>query len=401
MKKIAACMIVVSVCFFSCKNSPSVESVKEDELFSLSYGRFEDQLNMFDLADIGNVHTSMTMRDGFFYIANGEAEKIMELNSYGDLLTLYYNETEDASETRTHEGAASKRKAIAYPFNNPGAIAVDSRKRMYVVSTMPKERQEENEKGTLLYSQIILRFASDGTSEDYIGQQGIGGTPFPFIKNIYTTSSDELVVVCLTTEGTIVYWFSEAGFLMYQIPILTKDAPKMPDAKAGANTISVLQDVIPDCTSRKLFVKVDYYEPRIDEDSKTEAGIDFVKTYIFPLTVETGKYGSPVAVPPYEETVSADYGKLVFRLPYDFLGVSNSGWLFFIISTDTGFGIEMVQPSGQKVIKRHFTVMHDDILYYVLSLSDSGIISALFIEKEKARVVWWRTDSLSAAIVKS
>ncbi len=68
-------MILFSVCFFSCKNSPSVESVKEDELFSLSYGRFEDQLNMFDLADIGNVHTSMTMRDGFFYIANGEAEK--------------------------------------------------------------------------------------------------------------------------------------------------------------------------------------------------------------------------------------------------------------------------------------------------------------------------------------
>jgi len=75
IQKIAACMIVFSVCFFSCKNSPSVESVKEDELFSLSYGRFEDQLNMFDLADIGNVHTSMTMRDGFFYIANGEAEK--------------------------------------------------------------------------------------------------------------------------------------------------------------------------------------------------------------------------------------------------------------------------------------------------------------------------------------
>ena len=175
----------------------------------------------------------------------------------------------------------------------------------------------------------------------------------------------------------------------------------MPDAKAGANAISVLQDVIPDCTSRKLFVKVDYYEPRIDEDSKTEAGIDFVKTYVFPLAVESGKYGTPVAVPPYEETVSADYSKLVSRLPYDFLGVSNSGWLFFIISTDTGFGIEMVQSSGQKIIKRHFDVPHDDILYYVLSLSDSGIISALFIEKEKARVVWWRTDSLTAAIVRS
>ena len=67
----------------------------------------------------------------------------MELNSYGDLLTLYYNEPEGESETRSMQNTASKRKSIAYPFTDPGAIAVDSRKRMYVVSTMPKSGRKK------------------------------------------------------------------------------------------------------------------------------------------------------------------------------------------------------------------------------------------------------------------
>ncbi|MBQ9494212.1 MAG: hypothetical protein IJR50_01065 [Treponema sp.] len=388
----------------SCNKSNVIESVEETELFSLSYGYFDDELNMFSISDIGNIYTNMTMRDGFFYIANGEAGKIMELNSYGDLLTLYcneeYAENADAETTPELHNTAPK-KTIAYPFNNPGAVAVDSRKRMYVVSEMPKDRQEKDESGSLLYSQIILRFSSTGASEDYIGQQGIGGTPFPFIKNIYTTLNDELVVICITTEGLLAFWFSANGALMYKIPLLTNDVPSMPDASAHTEFFPVLADAIPDCSSRTLFVKVDYYTPHIDEDSKIESGIDYVQTNIFPLVIETGRYRSAITVPPYEEIISADYSKLVFRLPYDFLGVSSSGWLFFIITTNTGFNVEMVQPSSQKILRRHFDIQRNNVLYYSLSLSDAGIISALFIEKEKARVVWWRTDSLTAAIVKS
>lgn len=39
----------------------------------------------------GAVNTAIAMRDGFFYVSNGESQKILELNSYGDLLTLYHN----------------------------------------------------------------------------------------------------------------------------------------------------------------------------------------------------------------------------------------------------------------------------------------------------------------------
>ena len=61
----------------------------------------------------------------------------------------------------------------------------NSKKCIYTVCTIPRNRQEQGE-GGILYSQPVLRFTRDGSSVDYIGQQGPGGTPFPHIRNIYT-----------------------------------------------------------------------------------------------------------------------------------------------------------------------------------------------------------------------
>jgi hypothetical protein len=81
--------------------------------------------------------------------------------------------------------------------------------------------------------------------------------------------------------------------------------------------------------------------------------------------------------------------------------VTDSGWFFFLISTENGFIVQMVQPNGQKILKRTLTVDHSKNVFYTFSLSDSGILSALFAQKESAEVVWWRTDSLIAAVIKN
>ena len=157
---------------------------------------------------------------------------------------------------------------------------------MYVVGTVPKERNEQAENENLLYSQVVLCFSSDGTVVDYIGQQGPGGTPFPFIKGIYTTENDELVVVCVTTEGLHTYWFSKDGFLRYQVPVLTKTVPRISpesvNSSASINDFFVtVENVIPDCYSERLYIKIDYYLPHIDEESKVQSGIDFVESLVY------------------------------------------------------------------------------------------------------------------------
>lgn len=402
MKKLSFLLIcIVSFLFLACSKSNQLHAVSENALFNLSYGNFEDELNLFDLARPGNIRTFLTMRDGFFYIANGEAKKILELNSYGDLLSLYYNDEvlKDVAFAGK-DSLNSTKKAIAYPFNTLGPVAVDSRKYLYAVDTLPVERQERDANARLLLSSVVLRFDSTGKFIDYLGQQGPGGTPFPYVKNIYTTQENELVVVCTTNDGLIAYWFSTNGFLLYTVPVSQNAVPKVQrEDSAEAPSYISIENIVPDSREHKLYVKVDYYMTSLDSALKVQSGIDYYTTLLCPLNVDTGRYDEPLEIPSYEYSVTENLTKEVYNLPFDFLGVTENGWFFFIVPSDEGFVVQMVQPDGQRIVKRSLSVDHSKILYYTLSLSGNGIISALFVKNENAEAVWWRTDSLLASFI--
>lgn len=396
------CAFCAVFLFFSgCSKSNQVHAVSENSLFTLGYGNFEDELNLFDLARTGSVRTYMTMRDGFFYIANGEAKKILELNSYGDLLSLYYNDEvlKDVAFAGK-DSLNSTKKAISYPFNTLGPIAVDSRKYLYAVDTLPAERHEKDSSARLLLSFVVLRFDSTGKFIDYLGQQGPGGTPFPFVKNIYTTQENELVVVCTTNEGLTAYWFGTNGFLLYTIPVTQSTVPKIQREESNeAPAYISIENIVPDSRERKLYVKVDYYATSLDSALKVQSGIDYYTTLLCPLNVETGLYDEPLEIPSYEYSVTENITKEIYNLPFDFLGVTDNGWFFFIVPSEEGFIVQMVQPDGQRIVKRALSVDHSKILYYTLSLSGNGIISALFVKNENAEALWWRTDSLLASFI--
>ena len=400
---LAAGLLLSAILFTACLKNETVQSISETELFSLPYGNFEEQLSVSDLNNVGSVRFGIAMQDGFFYIVNGESKKILELNSYGDLLTLFYNEDSETARLleKSNRPDRSIHHEISYPFDYPGMVAVDSNKNIYTVCSIPWNRQEHSDDGATLYSQTVLRFARDGSSVEYIGQQGPGGTPFPFIKNIYTTSKDELVVVAASTEGLLIYWFASDGFLKYMIPVTTRDAPLISGKDDTTDMFLTIQNVIPDPLSYTLYVQIDYYTTYIDEESKVQSGINYVQTLLYPLNIESGTYEDPVSVPPYEESVVSDYSKLTYRIPYDFLGVTKNGWKFFIVKTEDGFNIEMIQSESQRILRRHFNALHSNIVYDTMSLSQDGILTALYLEKEKARVVWYRTDNLIDAILKN
>lgn len=388
--------------YFSCSKNNVVESISETELFTLNYGNFEEQLSISDLNTVGEVRYGIVMKDGFFYIVDGSSKKTMELNSYGDLLTLFYNEDSQTKELleKSTQNPLSVRHQLGFPFDYPGKIAVDSKKCIYTVCTIPRNRQEESDNG-LLYSQAVLRFSRDGSSVEYIGQQGPGGTPFPYIRNIYTTEKDELVVVSNSNEGMIIYWFTSDGFLKNMIPINSKDVPTDDIPETTNEIYWSLENVIPDTVENKLYVKIDYYSSYLDEESRVQSGINYLQTLLYPLDTETGLYGEPVSIPPYEESVVVDYSRLTYKIPYDFLGVTKNGWKYFIIKTEKGFNIEMIQNESQRILRRQFDINHEDNLFYTMSVSHEGIITALYIDKNKARVVWYRTDTLIDAILKS
>lgn len=390
--------------FFSCNNSNIVNTVKQQTLFSINYGKFEDELDLFSVNQTGSIKTFMTMEDGVFFIANGESKKILKLSSYGDVIGIYYdpltNPTPNFEKVleKSSNKIQSTQHAIQYQFNDIGKIISDEKKNFYVTEKLPLSRQEQDENNKVLLQNIVLRFADNGKLIDYIGQQGPGGTPFPYIKNLFVTKNNELVVHCLLHNGSIVYWFSEQGYLKYTIPISNENLPK-PQEFEKSEVFMTLDSIVPDYHKKKLYLKIDYHETEIDSSTKAKAGIQFKNTLIYPLDIETGKYEEYLIIPGQEETVSNGFSKQTFTYAYDFLGITENGWLFFMVAADSGFYIQMIHPNGQKIIKRHIEVDHQNVFYHNFSLSSQGIISALLAKEQEVQLVWWRTDTLLEAFI--
>ena len=90
-KTVIFLLLVITV-FYSCEKGKSSSLARED-LFKLSYGKMEDQLDIVQNPGTPfDTGTKIVMRNGFFYIMNHYAGKLMKFNSYGDIVELYYNE---------------------------------------------------------------------------------------------------------------------------------------------------------------------------------------------------------------------------------------------------------------------------------------------------------------------
>lgn len=393
----------VSFILFSCDTDSIVGNLKTEELFSLNYGNYEDEFHLYT-SEPADYFSSLVMRDGFFYIADSASKKVNQFSSYGDLVSILYNPVNnpvpsfvqlsdiEVANTGFPTEAATKR-STEYPFNKITGISTDSRQYLYVVDYLPEGRYETDSETGQLLRQVVLRFSADGTFIDYIGQQGPGGIPFPTIKNIYTTNNNELITVCISLEKYIVYWFSEDGFLKYTIPFYFDQLPSI-NVENSSESFASIGNIVPDYNLQKLYIKIDYSSMTYDVSSQVQSGINYEKTVLYTFNLLTEQYEEPLAVPSYEETISSEYSKEVYNIPYDFLGITESGWYFFLLANKEGYSVMMIAPNGEKIIKRNLKINDDDLIYYNISLSYNGIITGLLSDRQKTSVVWWRTDSI-------
>lgn len=395
-RKIFVVIVLLGLILFtSCTKHEKPELLKREHRFTLNYGSFEDELDLFDLSSLGinDSNTCIYMQDGFFYIVNGKSKKIMQFTSYGDLISIFYNpETNPVPSFSTASSKHGTQTSLSYKFNSPSKIIVDSEKKIYVVDQLPQDRQEIDTDNNLLLRDVVLCFSSDGKYIDYLGQRGVGGMPFSYITDLFTTKNNELVVMSLTGSGYSINWFNNDGFLLYSIQIETDDLPN--PFNEEIEIFASLTSVIPDYNEKMLHLKIDYYESEIDETSGVQAGISFVDSYIYSLDVESGSYKEPIIIPAYEEIDESSAEKTVSVKPFDLLGVTESDWFFFTTSVNDGYIVQIVQKGGEKIIRKQLFVSDDELVYNDIALSKEGIVSALLANEVEASVVWWRTDEV-------
>ncbi|MCF6334486.1 MAG: hypothetical protein L3J12_01930 [Spirochaetales bacterium] len=350
-------------------------------LFTLSLGRGEDQIDLIQMVNIPfNKKTRIVMKDGLIYIGNGNSNKIMEFSSYGDILSLYYNSSENpvpAILSKTSgEGDYSNRNAYAFDFKNTGEIAVTKGNDLLVEDTVPYNRIDYDEETDTILNKIVLRFDKNGDFIYFLGREGVGGSPFSYIEKIHVNTKDEIIIVSRTLESWIVYWFTGTGSLKYTINIPLDDLPVPPDG----DYISSLESIIPDQNSHSLFLKIDYY-------NKDSRNLYYTSSYLWKLDIGKKTYTRSVRIPDLE---SSDFDDIP-----GFLGVNISGYFFFLVhKSGNNFQLMVISESGA-VISRSDLIMEDDkISYRDLYLDPSGLLVALLGKYDRTEIVWWRSDLL-------
>ncbi|MDR1100130.1 MAG: hypothetical protein LBL28_06570 [Treponema sp.] len=374
-----------------------ISSIGREDLFSLDIGQMEDQIALYNLEGDNSIRqTDFAMQDGLFYIADGNGGKVVRYNSYGDLLFMIYNEETNppplSLRTNVEGSAAVTRWAFSYPLRKPGKITVDSRKHIFVEDNLPYDRHSVDTESKSLLDSIILHFDADGRFIEYLGQEGIGGSPFPRINGLYTSARDELAVVCRLPTGWNIYWYDSSGSLLYLIQLKNAAVPVPPDWPPVSASVDAIM-ASPD--SRRLFLKVDYYRDTFDVSTNTRTGNEPDSSFLWIMNVEDGVYTGSLKLPFFESAYDENGHSENIRLLYSMLGLTKNGGVFLYFPVEEGYSLLFLDTNaaanGEQ--RRGFIrVNNDELQFNVFDLSSEGLLSALLVDNWQAKLVWWRTD---------
>jgi hypothetical protein len=407
--------VILTLLLIGCQKK-EIEELMGTELFSLSLGKLDNQIDLFPPSS-GNVEkkTSIYMRDGWFYIANGNSGKVMVFSSYGDLIFLLYNpatnpapafikqvqvdtstggNTTGGAPDNSSEDLVSTRGAVAYPFLDIGEIAVASDKSLYVEDAVTEAKVVKDGAHGVLLTRVILRFDRRGKPEGYLGQEGIGGTPFPYIMAMHVTSNDQLVVVTRLPQSWEVFWYSREGTLLYQVEI---DSAHLPVAAEKSVTPSLVK-IIPDMQNMFLYLTIYLYREPADDASRPNSNqADTVISRVYRLNLKTRQYDSFVELPqnpPRKETAGLKTTEIPAP-PSDLIGVSANGYYYLLGFADSNlYTLQILDQAGRVRTRRYMVIEDSELSFRDLRLSPTGLAYGLLVDQTRAHVTWWRSDML-------
>ena len=375
-------VILSAICIASCTAS----SVERQELFSIQIGRGEDQLNLVqNNAQPFRNEIDLVIRDGFVYVSDASANKIMQFSSYGELLMLLYDDRTNPKPVllsgATEEGVVSNRNAYRHQFEGIGGhIAVSGDGMIYVEDAAPESLLAHDESLGANLRFIVRQFSPGGKDLGHLGREGAGGTPFPLIQKLIATRDGNLVVISRTRSEWLAYSFDSAGKRLYEIRVDPSELP-LPEE---ASVVSI-GSVLPDRRSGLLYLKADYYQDRARD-------VEFVESRIIMLN-PAGVVGNIRLPKVYLEQNPSSESEV--EVLYEFLGAAADGRLFSLAAiAKNRYSLLIVNRSGAATHRGIVELPDEETLMRRIFLSDDGLLAILSAQPLGAQVAVWRYDEI-------
>lgn len=378
-KNLWFCLALLPLFIFSCGSESKI--LEQEDLFILPMGYMADELNYFIKPDSQLPGSSdLFIYDGRVFLSSSNAGKIMELNSYGDLLGFYYNPTINP-EPAQYMNENNENPVVVRKWNFRGIEHLAVTEDYILVADRVEDSQSEFE-GRILHNRIILRFDRKGEFIDYLGRDGIQSSPFAFIQDLEVTANGETVVFTKQGNDQQVYWFSKEGNLLYKVILDQTHLPVMEDEGWRPG---IPESIKPDREEHKLYIKMDYF-PLIDSvDLKSVS-----RLYTLDLTEE--RYTDYFEI----DSLDVEINGQTLDGVYEYLGPTKTGLQLFLGSDFNGrYHLSIMDSEGAVKSNRIMYIQDSEILYRRFFLSEEGLLAGVFYEERGARVSWWRTDKLA------
>lgn len=393
--KLKSIIVLIILLLASCKENLNQEILPKEDKFTLPIGNMDNELDFFSREGIPfSLKSDIIMKNGIFYISNGNGKKIMKFNSYGNLL-------KKISPARHSESASHYDGS--WTFNELGVITINSEDYIYAEDTVEYEinfiedyidksrdtsEKKDNYDLHVLNERIISIFDNDGKYINYIGQDGLGGKPFPFINNIFTDNQDRLIVVTQTTYYWTIYRFTKDGDLIDRHNI---DLDNLPQLENEDESITQINSIIPDREKERALVELTFYNKVYDEKTKAVVSMELKTSRVYYFDLKTKSYISWMEIPSKKNEESG------FILHNALLDIIRGKYLYFISQSEDGTTnfLTITNENGYIIGEYDLAVDNSNIIYSSFyTSSPDGILSGLHCTDYAGAVSLWRTDKI-------
>ena len=359
----------------ACSNREG-KRLQRHDLFEIQLGNLPNELDWFYRDNLRMAGTAeIQTRDGLVFISGGGAAKVMVFNSYGDLLTYVYNPSRNPKPVFPDDGT-EKQSTSTWPFLSPRTIATFKDGFLVDDGVEQRRRVQDNDSG-IIYDRVVLIFDDTGKYLNYLGREGYGGSPFPYIVSVSVREDGGIVVLSHISKTWISFWFDKTGH-----PIATASVreDQLPGLEEGG--IAAVYSIHPDPVKWVLHIRLDLYPDTKHGENPSPR--------LYTLDLNTLTYGDPIILQ-YLHTGDDDLPSI----PPDYLGTSRNG-IHFMLTPVGGFNYRLVliDGEGRVVQNRRLSVPESTTLYRRFNLQNDGMITGIFFNNSEATVAWWQADKL-------